>query len=768
MKKQKVAACLIVGDAYDKAEVKAMLKSLEPHVDGIFINYNGKKGKLNWQSWTTLPIVYKKFKWEDDFALARNQSFSLVPTDEYDWYLWIDTDDLLVGEPGAMQEMFETLDEYTEGVFLKYEYAIDPDTGAVVVEQWRERILSTKIDWTWTFPIHEVARSVSHIQYARRDQLKIQHQRKSGEDRGARDRNRKIIMKAAQENPEEPRFQFYMAGETLAEAAVEEDPTRRANLIEAAIGAYETYRQMVQDLNDDVYLATERLAELYRMKGDYAAALEADLECIAIYPEWPDGYVGAAKSCMELGDWPRMKAFAAMAVKCPKPDTAASIEPQMSGFTPMFLRAIANDELGDLDNALKDYRAAQAIWEPAGDAGETLREKIRTLERFDATKDSNERWTVRRKLRGTRVDKSIAFYTQPIPETWNPDTFESGGHGGAETCIIQLSRRFAADGWRTVVFGTPGDYRGEKDGIEWWNSDEYLPTEPFKVFVSSRSVIPFDSTPLAKVKLLWMHDVNIGREERATFMRADKVLGLTEWHKNHLGKLYGLPDDKLAVMPNGIELDRFDKNDWDKKNKYKFIFSSSPDRGLDTLLSLWPIIKENMPEATLDLYYGWEMIDKIINMHKARGGGVAHLEDFRNKCLTQIQILGGEEGGIYQHGRVDQKTLAKEMAKASIWTYPTDFMETFCITALEMQMAGVIPLASNLAALAETINPDVPKITGWPKNTAYQKEFLRILNAMLLQDEWRDAAREENREFASQYSWDNVYGKWNDLINSLQ
>lgn len=766
--KNRVAACIITGDAYEEDEVKKLLKSLEPHVQGIFVNYNGTKGKLNWQKWTDIPIVYKKFKWEDDFALARNQSFSLVPKDEYDWYLWIDTDDILVGELGAVDEIIDSLDEYSLGVFLKYEYAVDPDTGAVVVEQWRERLLSTKMEWNWVFPIHEVCRSISNIQFAKREQLHIRHQRTSGETRGARDRNKKIIMKAAQEHPEEPRYQFYLAGETLAEADAEQDPQRKAMLIEAAIGAYETYRGMVNDLTDDVYLATARMADLHRMRGDHAAALEADLECIAIYPEWPDGYVGAAKSCMELGDWSRMKAFASMAVKCPKPSTAASIEPQLSGFTPMLLRAMANDELGDMDSALKDYKAAREIWRPSGESGDTLDEKIKTLENFDKTKDVSDAWTMRKKLRGTKPNKSIAFYTQPIPEVWNPDTFKSGGHGGAETCIIKLAPMFAADGWRTVVFGTPGDYRGVHDGVEWWGSDEYLPGEKFHTFVSSRSLLPFDGTPLAKVKLLWMHDVNIGKEESGAMLRPDKVLGLTSWHANHLRKLYGLPEDKISVMPNGIDLTRFNKDEWDKENKFNFIYSSSPDRGLDTLLGLWPIIKDSYPEANLHLFYGWDMIDKVIGMHKGRGAGIIHLEEFRNKCINQIEALGGETGGIYSHGRVNQVELARHMAKCSIWAYPTDFMETFCITALEMQMSGVIPLTSNLAALQETVNPEVPKITGWPKNSSYQKEFLKMLGAMINQEEWQGYIREKNREFASQYSWENVYIKWQDLIKSLQ
>lgn len=766
MSANKVAACIITGDAYNEDEVKRLLKSLEPHVHGIFVNYNGSKPKLNWQKWTSLPITYKKFKWEDDFSLARNQSFSLVPKDEYDWYMWIDTDDELAGEPGAMEELFASLDPYTQGVFLKYDYAVDPETGIVLVEQWRERILSTKLEWKWVFPIHEVCRSVSNIQYAKRDHVHIVHQRKSGEDRGARDRNRKIIANAAAKYPDEPRYQFYLAGETLAEADAETDIGRKAELIEAGILAYKKYREMVNILSDDVYLATSRMADLYRMKNDHAAAIEADLECIAIYPDWPDGYVGAAKSCMELQDWPRMKAFADMATKCSKPSTAASIEPLMSGFTPIFLRGMASEELGDIQGALQDYITAREIWNPPNG---TLDEKIEYLKNYEGSKDTDERWTQRKTLRGTKPDKSICFFTQPIPETWHPKILAEGGSGGAETCVMKLAPMFAADGWRVCVFGTPGEHRGVYEGVEYWNSDEYLPTEKFKVFVSSRSVLPFDAKPISDINFLWMHDVNIGPEDPSVMLAPDKIIGLTNWHANHLQRLYNLPSEKMAVVPNGIDPTRFPMENWNKENKLKFVYSSSPDRGLDILLSLWPIIKEKFTDAELHIFYGWEMIDKIIAMHKGRNIQSIYLEEFKNKCVYQInEICGGEDGGIFQHGRINQEDLAVEMATSSVWTYPTQFMETFCITALEMQMAGVIPVTSRLAALNETVHPDMPKIEGWPQNTSYQTQWLLLLNAILEQDEWREEARLEGRKFAEQFTWENAYKTWNTLIDSLK
>jgi len=767
---KKIAACLISGDKYEEEEVKKLLESLEPHVEGIFLAYNGEKNKLPWQKYTSIKIVQKKFKWEEDFALARNQSFSLVPRDKYDWWLWIDTDDVLRVKEGAdsLDEMFDSLDEYTKGVFIKYNYAIDPNTNAVVVEQWRERFLSTELDWKWKWPIHEVAAAQFATQLARRDHCYIDHQRTSGDDRGARERNKNILFKALKQNPEESRHVFYLAGETMAEADKEEQEPRRTELIDAAIDIFNSFRMMRNSIDEDVFLATVRIAELNRMRGKFSEAITADMEAIAIFPDWPDGYVGAAKSCLELGDWRRMKAFADLAMKIPKPATAVSIESMNSSFTPLFLRGLANEELGEFSQALDDYKGAIKMWEPPNGQ---LQERIKSLE------EKKDGYTTiaeddRKKYRSTRPEKSICFFTNPLIETWHPTLLGENGAGGAETCIMELAPRFAADGWRTVVFGTPGEYRGIYDGIEYWDAKEWIAQEPFTVFCSSRSPLPFDSEINAKLKLLWMHDVNLGAQFLEYKDKPDRIIALSDWHKQHLMKLYDIKADKFEIMPNGINIDRFqiDRSN-DPDNAPKFIWMSSPDRGLDTLLSMWPLIKNEFPEATLEIYYGWVMIDKIIEQYRSAGSQHGWLELLKNRVENQLNFLGREKGGIYWKGRVPPDELRDALYRANYWPYSTQFMETFCISALQAQAAGVIPITSNLAALKENIVIKANLVEGWPMNVDYQRRFLTVLDHMMSDDmfgeEIRINARQKGRKFAEEHSWDNIYNEWQDLFTNL-
>lgn len=59
--------------------------------------------------------------------------------------------------------------------------------------------------------------------------------------------------------------------------------------------------------------------------------------------------------------------------------------------------------------------------------------------------------------------------------------------------------------------------------------------------------------------------------------------------------------------------------------------------------------------------------------------------------------------GIVMHGRVNQRELAEAMLGASVWFYPTWFSETSCITAMEAQAAGLVPVCPTTAALHETV-----------------------------------------------------------------
>lgn len=166
-------------------------------------------------------------------------------------------------------------------------------------------------------------------------------------------------------------------------------------------------------------------------------------------------------------------------------------------------------------------------------------------------------------------------------------------------------------------------------------------------------------------------------------------------------------------------------------------------RGLECLLDMWPAIRKEVPNATLDVYYGWES-------WLALEGEDA----FYQKMEQRFADLSGE--GVTVHGRVSHTELAKAMRTIQVWAYPTQFPEIHCITALKAQEAECYPVVTNVAALAETVQSGDKIKTQRIYIDDYQKEkFVKKVVEALKEGktgtpvpdcDWSDVAK----------SWDNA------------
>lgn len=126
------------------------------------------------------------------------------------------------------------------------------------------------------------------------------------------------------------------------------------------------------------------------------------------------------------------------------------------------------------------------------------------------------------------------------------------------------------------------------------------------------------------------------------------------------------------------------------KKKNSVGYFSAYYRGLECLLKMWPKIRLKVPDATLEVYYGWES-----------WVGLQGEDDFYERMEDLFRDL--KSSGVTVHGRVSHTELAKAMKRTQVWAYPTEFTEIHCITALKAQEAGCYPVTTNVGALAETV-----------------------------------------------------------------
>lgn len=276
-----------------------------------------------------------------------------------------------------------------------------------------------------------------------------------------------------------------------------------------------------------------------------------------------------------------------------------------------------------------------------------------------------------------RENRTIKFYLGKSWEPWLPENVDSTGIGGSETCVVNAARCLAQLGWHVEVYATEDRHPCFRDGVTYYHYEMFDPSEPCDVAFIVRKPEVFDHEINAKIKVLYMHDATYGDAGSLQYPsperveRMDHIFVLSDWHRETMKEQYPhIPDEKFFVTTNGIDMRRFDRGmrGFIRKDPKRFVYSSSGDRGLETLLSMWPRIYQCDPDYRLHLYYGMETWKKIA---EARGD---------QKAIERMEriVKMSQHPGIVTHGRVGQARLAEEMAASNLWLYPTWFTETSC------------------------------------------------------------------------------------------
>ena len=297
----------------------------------------------------------------------------------------------------------------------------------------------------------------------------------------------------------------------------------------------------------------------------------------------------------------------------------------------------------------------------------------------------------------------VVFYAGGCLDHWSPGQANDVGLGGSETMLVRAATLLAQAGYEVKVYADT-DPAISAGGVLWRPHTAWDPTEVCDAMIVSRLPAALDAPIRAPVRALWCHDHSYPEqitEERAAKMT--HVIVLSDWQRDRFARLYPYLAEKLVVIRNGIPLldgagdDRYpDAERPFTERKPRVVYSSSADRGLDVLLELWPRIRARSPEAELHVFYGFDVLDRAALM-------IPGLAEHKARVLALAANAGGEEGGVFLRGRVGQAELAREMQDARVWAYPTAFLETSCITAMEARAAGLALVTSDLGALAETV-----------------------------------------------------------------
>ena len=355
---------------------------------------------------------------------------------------------------------------------------------------------------------------------------------------------------------------------------------------------------------------------------------------------------------------------------------------------------------------------------------------------------------------------------------FDPLTALHEGIGGSETAAIYMSRELSNLGHEVHVYAdlvgssTIVDLSPHGLAVRWHPyptlSPRYIGSLNCDLFISSRQhEARRQLQPICRQAWLWMHDIHCGPDwENLLATDYNKILCLSEWAQNKFLDYYpGVDASKVWKTSNALDLGLFSvpsaQHSLLKFGQLPFraTYSSSPDRGLDKLLDLWPkIVKlvrekysENSLTAELHVYYGFGNWRKMA-MLQGQAGEMIRAELLYAKMLATP--------GVIYHGTVGKAELANSHRLSQMWLYPTDFLETSCITAMEAQAAGSKIVTTRCGALPETAS-SAYFVDGPTKVHDYDKRFLAQVEQALGDDE---------RGAMTMPTWAEVAKQWNGWI----
>lgn len=225
-----------------------------------------------------------------------------------------------------------------------------------------------------------------------------------------------------------------------------------------------------------------------------------------------------------------------------------------------------------------------------------------------------------------------------------------------------------------------------------------------------------------------------GFQERNSFGKADGFVAVSEYVKQHTGKLLSYNGKPIEVINYPIPLSKFYKADPAKVVKGRLVFAGTvcEKKGVRQLIAALPFVAEKYPEISLEIYgREWTFPDgKSYTKY-------LH-ESFPKEVLDRVKF----------HGPVAHDDLPGFYEQAEICVFPSH-METQGLVAPEAMAMGKPVIFSNVGPGPETIDHNV---NGWLCNPHEPKDIAEvIINALDQRDRFAEIGEEAIKKVNSKF-----------------
>ena len=222
---------------------------------------------------------------------------------------------------------------------------------------------------------------------------------------------------------------------------------------------------------------------------------------------------------------------------------------------------------------------------------------------------------------------------------------------------------------------------------------------------------------------------------------ATEVIVNSNFMKGHVQSLFGLPFDKINVVPNGINITNFNgiERDYEFRRQYAmdnekiilFMGRLVYEKGVQHLISAMPKILRNYHDAKLIVAGKGGMMDEL---------------------RRQVDSMG-LSSKVYFTGYLNSKQVQKMYKCADVAVFPSTY-EPFGIVALEAMLAGVPTVVSDVGGLNEIVDHGINGMKAYAGNpNSIADSVLSILHDAKLSN---NIAKNAKAKVKEDFNWNKI------------
>lgn len=262
-------------------------------------------------------------------------------------------------------------------------------------------------------------------------------------------------------------------------------------------------------------------------------------------------------------------------------------------------------------------------------------------------------------------------------------------------------------------------------------------------------------------KILWLQDLPVDPasqclRDQVYRSQFNRIVCVSYWQQQQYNAVLGIPFGEMTVIKNAVPLlvPTFPKSRFN--GKLRFIYTSTPHRGLALLAAAAEQLVTERQDWELHVYssmniYGWHAAD-------------AQYEPIYDRLRANpcVEYFGSQPN----------TTIRNAVKEAHIFAYPSIYMETSCMAIQEAMMAGCLAITTSLGALPETCAEWAWMFAVHEQPEVMATHMLEYMRYAL--DHYEDAPIQDALQMQSIYyqkfwSFESRQGLWDALLaNALQ